>query len=307
MSIAARRQARRNPAVPAPPWRARPHRHRGVAGGGRRGGGAALVAVCAALWLCAGCGDDAFDLGKTSATSGSGAGGAGGGSVAVSSGSGAGGAGGSPIVEPPGATTFTLVQGIVDRPSLRFCLIPYPAGPHDEQPWPGVGGLSFGSAHVETDISQLISDGSDMQLWGIAGDLTATGAKNCATLLQQTPANVTTWSFGVLPASVFQQDKDLLLVTNGCLGGDGHTDEQQTSYCGAGYSPQTPNATVTAGFMSRLMTTGKISLQFVHATQAAVPMRLRVRAGNDTAVALTVEKNWGWGSYAPYPPFATFS
>ena len=266
-----------------------------------------MLTLAATLWLAGGCGDDSFDLGKTGSSSGAGQGGSGSSGGAQSSSSAQSGGGGMAIVEPPGATTFTLVHGVVDQPQLRFCLTAYPAGPSDEQPWPGVAGLAFGGAFVEADVSQLIAADEDMQLWGFAGDLAATQGADCALLINQTPANVQKWSFGILPASVFEQDKDLLLVANGCMGGEGHTDPQEKSYCGASYSPQTPNATLIAGFMSRLGDAGKIPMQFVQGSQAALSMRLLVRAGQDASTALLVKNGWTWGSYAPYPPFANFS
>src|SRR5262245_43478797 len=102
-----------------------------------------LAPVLAPLLALLGCSRDhsllAADPDITSAASaasGTGGGGGGGGGEGGAAGGGGGAGGAAPVVEPPGPTRLTLVNGIVDYDAVRICFLPYPDSGQPAMPWP---------------------------------------------------------------------------------------------------------------------------------------------------------------------------
>jgi hypothetical protein len=244
-------------------------------------------------------GADAGAAGAGAAAGGT-AGGSGGGGTSAS---GNGGSAGS-IVEPDGPQRLTLVNGIVDSDAIRLCFTPYPDGPTPgAEPWPGIEGLPFARAVVVASIATVIPAATDVEVLLVAGELSHTGGKTCAELWTAPPAGVLVRSLGVVPASFFTVERSLLLVPNGCVGGQGHTDPSETQVCGAAYAPDKPTAAMAAGFMSRLTTAGKLSLQLVHAVASMPTVNARLVPSSEGATHYLVTDNWSLGAIAPYPPF----
>ncbi len=264
------------------------------------------VAIALAAALVGACSGDHDRLAKGQGGSGGSGTGSGGDTTSTStSTSGSGGGGG--IVEPPGPTRLTVVNGVVDHDAVRFCFLPYPdPGGSAVLPWPGVEGLPFArGAAIEPD--EAVPFEGDVELVIMAGSLAATGGKDCLELVQNTPAGVELSSIGVLPASVLDEQKSLLLVANGCLGGPGHSHEQEEIACGPGYSEAAPNVSVLAGFMSRMTSDMKVAMQFAQGSSALPDLRLRVQPGEAGAQPALAVDTWTPGAIAPFPPLTSLS
>jgi len=271
-----------------------------------------IVAACATVLLAdaglpiLGCSGNHDRLAKTDSTTttaagGGGAGGAmGGAGGGTTSSSGTGG-----IIEPALPTKLTVVNGIVDHDATRHCFLPYPdASGSAALPWPGVEGLPYSRGATIDPIAAVVPEEGDVELVVLGGALAPTGGETCVDLVAAPPQGVEVRSLGVLPAATFDEQKSLLLVTTGCLGGPGHTDEAlQESVCGFGYSEQTPTASLLGGFMSRLSEGGtQLPLQFVHASLGLADAVMRLRPGIEGAVAPYLVTQWSYGAIAPFPP-----
>lgn len=247
----------------------------------------------------AACGDGGSPLAPddpepaTSAAAG-GAGGSGGAAASTSSGQG----GEVKIEEPDGPTAITVVNGLVDADAARFCLVPFPGGAPAALPWPGPGGLPFARGESLSTLPEAV----DHALWALTGDLAATNGASCDDLVDAPPEGLTVRSLGVIPGTSLGAPRSLLLVAAGCVGGEGHEAENQEAICGVGYDAAFGNATLYAGFMSRLGSASVIPLQFVHASPATGLVDLRVRATSDAAATL-VEPAFSLGAVAPFPPY----
>ncbi len=243
------------------------------------------------------------DLGVDDTTSSS----AGGATATSSHASGAGGAhttsGTGGAVEPGGPTALTIVNGVNDYAAARFCFLP------GDTPWPAAAaGLSF-AAGQGVDIATALPAGSDVTPWVVAGDLAATTGMTCTQILalaQPTDggtAPVVAAALGVIPQSVLGSDKSLLLVATGCLGGAGHSDPNQTSGCGMGYSATTPTTGVVLLGMSRIVSAGHVSLQAVNASVTLPSSDIRVQPGTTGAMEVDLAPALSHGAFGPYPPF----
>jgi hypothetical protein len=102
---------------------------------------------------------------------GAGLGGAGGGGAGLG---GAGGTGG--VVEPPGASVITLVNGVSDFDEARFCFVPTSGGA-PTLPWPEAGGLAF-AEHAVFAPDEL-GGGADVRVVVIVGELSLTEGLDC--------------------------------------------------------------------------------------------------------------------------------
>jgi hypothetical protein len=253
-----------------------------------------------------GCGGNHDRLAKEDTTSSAGGGGVGGeGGTTTSTTGGMGGAGG--IVEPPGPTTLTVVNGIVDADAVRLCFEAFPDPEPGTLPWPGVAGLPFARGAVVDPLEDLVPEDGDVEVLLVAGDLSASGGQTCEDLATAPPAEVLVFSLGVIPASVFDEEKSLIFVTGGCVGGEGHTDEDEEDICGLGYSEARPNPSLIAGFMSRLGEVDRVAMQFVQASAGLPAAAVQVRPGDEIAVGQIAAPDWSYGAIAPFPPFDQFS
>lgn len=257
-----------------------------------------LAAVIAA------CGDGSSPLARDPDGGAGGVGGGGGSEATSTTSTGQGGVGG--VVEPPGPTTVTLVNGIVDDDAVRFCFRPFPSADTGLLPWPGPTGLGYARAGVLDSITSVIPAGSDVEAFVVGGALEQVGAANCDQLIDNAPAGVLVRSMGVLPQSALEAERSLLFVASGCLGGPGHEDENDDLICGVGYDPSFGNASLVAGFMSRISRSNGVAMQFVQASQGTTTYDLRLRPTLEGAATLVVP-SWSVGSIAPFPPYSSLS
>jgi hypothetical protein len=107
----------------------------------------------------------------------------------------------------------------------------------------------------------------------------------------------------VLPAPVFEEEKSLLLVPMGCLGGDGHSHAAEAQACGSGYSATTPTASLVAIAMSRLTAPDKVALQVVHASAAMSAVDVQLTPGFNNAAGELLAPALSLGAIGPFPPF----
>lgn len=258
--------------------------------------------------LAAACGR-AHDLGSdTTTTTTMAAGGMGGATSSASSAassSSTGGAGGGGIVEPPGPTELTVVNGINDYPSVRLCFLP------NDTPWPSApAGLPFAGSQVIAPLSSALPASGDVTPWVIAGDLTQAAGKTCTQILAIAGGGagaLVARPLAVIPEAVFAANRSLLLVPNGCVGGNGHDDPSAKQACGMGYDANTPTATVALAAMSRLGTPGKVSFQVASASPALPEVDVKIVPNVMMAMPATIAPSISQGAIGPLPPFDMFS
>ncbi len=233
---------------------------------------------------------------------------------------GAGGAGGEPFdAGPSGPTKLTIVNGVNDYAAIRLCFLPYPAGDPAAVPWPAdPAGLGFARTVVVDPIADVIPLGSDVRPTLLAGDLSLTAGKTCAEILASgggaggagggAPASppLAIVDLPVLPASVWDSGKSLLLVPYGCVGAPDHTSPSQQLACGMTYSPATPTLGVVVLGMSRITDPDAIALQVAHASAALPTVDVKITPAPD-AVELPIAKSLAVGGAAPVPPFTAVS
>ena len=232
--------------------------------------------------------------------------------------------------EPSGPTKLTVLNGINDYDAIRVCFVPYPEGP-EVDPWPSSpAGLAFKKAVTVDPPSSLSVGGADVQPHVLAGDLSAIAGMSCSEALalaasggggggaggsggsggsggagggQGAPPPIVVSAMPVIPASVFEAEKSLLLAFFGCIGGPDHADGTEGLGCGFSFTPTTPTASLTLVAMSRITDPDKISLQFVHASAAMQPSDIRITPGFDNVVDVPVAKALALGGLGPKPPF----
>ena len=138
-----------------------------------------VVAGALCLALVGACGTDGSPLARRPEVGGGGfgdGGGMGGAGATATTSVGEGGAGG--IVEPPGPTRLTVVNGIVDAEAARFCFVPFPDGTSPGAPWPGPEGLGYARA-ARPDLATVIPAGTDVEVIAVAGALDQEGGASC--------------------------------------------------------------------------------------------------------------------------------
>lgn len=219
-------------------------------------------------------------------------------------GGGAGGNGGG-VVEPTGETKATVVNGVVDADAVRVCLVPYPDG-SSAPPWPEDDVLAFGRGLPVAPFEDWWPAGEDLELRVLTGELDATLGMTCDELSPSETLTIS--SAGVLPASVRDSGRSLLLALYGCVGGAEHVANSQEMACGEGYEPSLPTLGLAAGGMSRIVVEGRIGIQLLQASAGTPPTSsVRARAGLEAATSLYVANDWSLGAIVPYPPFAVYS
>jgi hypothetical protein len=93
------------------------------------------------------------------------------------------------------------------------------------------------------------------------------------------------------------------LVATGCMGGAGHTDPQQSSGCGTGYSATAPTTGVVLLGMSRIVSASHISLQVVNGSVTLPTSDVRMQPSVMGAMEADLAPSLSQGAIGPYPPF----
>lgn len=260
-----------------------------------------VVVVASAMSACATSDHDALAKKDTTSASTSSSGGSGGesASAVASASTGAGGAG---PVEPDVESKLTLVNGLVDEATVRFCLVRV-TGPTSELPWPSSSGLDFARSAA---IAPTALPAGDLVVKAVVGSTSAVGSKTCAAL--ETAPNVRVLELGLLPESALAMPRHLIVVATGCVGGADHDGPDAELACGVGYAPDTPTASLVAGVQSGLGATDAVRLQFVHGVTAMTfPAKVSLAPGVDSAAFDAVLYDWTLGAVSPNPPLDTES
>lgn len=256
----------------------------------------ALVCALASATTLTGCAEQAVGQGGGGAGTG-GEGGAGGGASGTTTSTSSGGV----IAEPDGPTRLTVVNGVVDAPSIRLCFVAWPDPAGDVLPWPAEP-IDFGAAAAITLPDAAIPSGSDVLVAVVSGDA---GGVDCASLIDDpasaSPARVAV--LGVFPESSFLAPRSLLFAPTGCIV-EGHTDEGTASVCGPLYAPEEPALGATVAVLSRVTNEERVSFQAVHAASPTFSLDLAVRPSFDGADAVVIAGELAPGSIAPAPAFA---
>jgi len=185
------------------------------------------------------------------------------------------------------------------------CLVPYPGG-GSVAPWPDEDVLAFGRGLPIAPLEDWWPADEDLELLVLTGELDDTIGASCDELSASTSLTIT--SAGVLPASVRDSGRSLLLALYGCVGGAEHTAPTEELVCGEGYSPSTPTLGLAAGAMSRIVTEDRIGIQLAQASAGSpTNATVRTRAGLEAATAIYAVTDWGLGAIGPYPPLAVYS
>jgi hypothetical protein len=271
------------------------------------------LAATAALSTLPACGRDHV-LGVTGGTgSADGAGGAGG----AGSTSGLGAGGGEVDAGPPMPTALTIVNGINDYDHIRVCFLPYPGGDPKITPYPEApAGLAFAGAAV-ISLADTVVLGKDTQPVIFAGDLTRIAGKTCdeATALATpmeafdagSPTPLVSFALPVLPASVFDSHRSVLLVPYGCLGGPGHDWPNARLACGEGYAEGKPTAGLVALGMTRKSDPKHLLFQAVNASAALAPSDIHLTSGLTSGMSWRIAPSLATGSIGLSPPLAAIT
>jgi hypothetical protein len=202
------------------------------------------------------------------------------------------------FIDPDGPPELRLLNGVTDRGSVRFCLVPWAAGAAGAAaPFPA-SGVPYGG-----QADPVFPDGFDpavdaLRPLVIGGDIDP--AADCGALLAAPPEGVAVAALPVLPAGTFSAPRSLLLVAAGCLGGSLAPDPSFT--CGSGVSGAAGNPTMFIAELSRAVPPAdRISLQILHGSAAMGKLKLTMKPSGDlTPVVLSGELSPG--QVAPRPP-----
>lgn len=244
----------------------------------------------------------------------------------------------NPDVEPAGDDVLTIVNGVVDAPSVRLCF----SGVADTgEPAELVGSplpeLAYAASVVLTELEGFSFADDAIVPWLISGDFSRLDGLDCAravSLAQAEEAKVTpvegdgaagegaggaaaqpeleepvlrARALGAIPPGTVNIGRSILMVLSGCMGGAAYRDDIDTAVCGEGYTPSTPTLQPVVVKLSRDIGFDKVGLQAVHAS-LAVAGTIDVRASGDGGIiSLTFASSVGFGGIEPRPADVRFS
>lgn len=249
------------------------------------------------------------DASDASAGGSAGAGGGDQGQGAGGSGLDAGGAGGSdaqdagpdaaaPFEEPDGPPSLVLLNGIVDRSSIRLCLLPWEgSAPITTTPVSPTSAIDYGG-----HVAGVLPDGYDPETTALRPLIITSQhyapTLDCATLWSAPPVGMRVSALPVLPAGTFSAPRALLLVAAGCVGGG----ESSVLACGQDVTATKGNPTLVLAQLSRVAPPkDRMGLQVVQASVAMGKLNVQAVAyGMNSARVIT--NNVNLGQIAPRPP-----
>jgi hypothetical protein len=252
----------------------------------------------------------------------------------------------NPDYEPPGANVLTIVNGVIDAPSVRLCFARVDEnGETAELAGAPLPELGYAASTVLTELDGLSLVDDVIQPWVISGDLARIKKLDCqaaVALAQAEEAAVTpvdepeanangggggaagengaagapaiplelpalrARALAALPAGTVNIGRSILMVLTGCIGGAAYTDHIETSACGDGYTPATPTLQPIIVKLSRDLRFDKVGLQAVHASLPSGSLDIRA-SGDRGAVALVFASSVSYGSIEPRPADTRFT
>lgn len=247
----------------------------------------------------------------------------------------------NPDVEPAGDDVLTIVNGVVDAPSVRLCFSRVAEnGEAGELVGEPMSELGYASSVVLTELDGFSFADDAIVPWLISGDFSLLDGLDCAdavALAVEEEARVTpvdtgdgaggaaagaggaaepepleepalrARALGAIPPGTVNIGRSILLVLTGCMGGAAYNDAVETSVCGGAYTPSTPTLQPVVVKLSRNLGFDKVGLQAVPASQA-IAGTIDVRAsGEEGIISLTFASGVGFGGIEPRPADVRFS
>jgi hypothetical protein len=249
----------------------------------------------------------------------------------------------NPDVEPVGDDVLTIVNGVVDAPSVRLCFSHVAdSGEAGELVGSPMAELSYAASVVLTELEGFSFADDAIVPWLISGDFSLLDGLDCneavALALEEeakvTPAEddgaagesaggavgaggapelpleeptLRARPLGAIPPGTVNIGRSILMVLTGCIGGAAYRDRIETSVCGDAYTPSTPTLQPVVVKLSREIGFDKVGLQAVPAAQA-VKGTIDVRAtGDGGLVSLTFASSVAFGGIEPRPADVRFS
>jgi hypothetical protein len=214
--------------------------------------------------------------------------------------------------EAPGESLLTIVNGVVDAPSVVLCFAKVDAEggvsafgqPLTAQPF------EYGKSLVLTAVAGAELDTDTLQPMLIAGELGLVSGLGCEDAVARAQdeeaaaiaanaqasaaalndeggaggeggagagagevrARLRLRGLPAIPAGTLSAGRSMLLVATGCLGGATYRAAHEQEYCGAGYTEQAPTVSAVLVSLSRRLDFAHVGLQFVHASLATSPL-----------------------------------
>lgn len=248
----------------------------------------------------------------------------------------------NPDEEPPGDDVLTIVNGVVDAPSVQLCFARLDDEGNAELVGSPLPELAYAGSTVLTQLPELSFADDVLQPWVLAGDLAAIEGLDCAEAVEValdaeglvTPEpdesgvggaggaggaggepevaperekpDLRARALAALPAGTVAIGRSILMVLSGCLGGVGYDGETVASICGSDYAPDAPTVQPVVVKLSRALRFDKVALQGVHAALAMGSADLRV-SGDSGRTALVFASRLGFGEVGPRPADTRFS
>jgi hypothetical protein len=228
---------------------------------------------------------------------------------------------------------LTIVNGVVDAPSLRLCFARMNEDGDEELVGSPLPELGYARSVVVTELAELSLQRDVLVPWVLVGDLEQLDDLSCeeaVELARASEAEVTpppdeggsggaggegpelekpslrARSLAALPAGTVAIGRSILMVLAGCVGGAAYDRGPLSSVCGAGYEPDAPTLQPVVVKLSREYRFDRVGLQGLHASVAMDWADLRV-TGNDGATALVFGSSVSFGKIAPRPADTRFS
>lgn len=244
----------------------------------------------------------------------------------------------NPDQELPGDDVLTIVNGVIDAPSVALCFgWLSPDGQDSELVGSPSAELEYGHHAVLTELEELSFEADAIVPWVIAGDLSLLDGLDCeaaVALALDEEASVTpeepeepaesegaagaggagsepepdplplpalrARALAAVPAGTVAIGRSILMVLTGCMGGAAFTDSVERAACGPDYTPSTPTLEPLVVKMSRKYAFEKVGLQAVLASPS-VNGTIDVRAAEEGSLLLTFASDVSFGNIEPRP------
>ncbi|HYQ17624.1 MAG TPA: hypothetical protein VEQ58_17745, partial [Polyangiaceae bacterium] len=215
----------------------------------------------------------------------------------------------NPDVEAPGDNVLTIVNGIVDAPSVRLCFASVgDDGETSELRGEPLPELAYVASTVLTELDGFSFASDVLQPWVIAGDLSLVEKLDCRAAVdlavseeaKVTPAEdgeggaapstplekptLRARALSALPAGTVDIGRSILMVLTGCIGGAAYGDAVDIEACGDDYTPATPTAQPIVVKLSREHNALTVGLQAVHASLPTLAVDVRESDGETSLV-----------------------
>jgi hypothetical protein len=251
----------------------------------------------------------------------------------------------NPDFEAAGDDVLTIVNGVIDAPSVELCFARLADnGESGELVGAPLPALSYAASTVLTEVEGFSFADDAIVPWVLAGELSLVDGLDCHDAValavseeaKVTPPEPNAGSGGeagvagvggaggepaiplelptlrarplaAIPAGTVNIGRSILMVLTGCMGGAAFEDSVDTSACGDAYTPSTPTLQPLVVKLSRTPGFDKVGLQAVQAAPA-VDGTVDVRAsGESGVVSLTFASSVSFGAIEPRPADVRFS